>query len=123
MADGEAFNLLALGVITSVPDLVLCKVSDSEGFQLAQATLDEVDVPPWVKPPTPPPPENPPPPVDPEFVELRKNLRYAKPKILDLKSCKALHLAKPAEFAAGDLRALAEGLDLAAQGGSPPFVE
>lgn len=122
MSDGERFNTLALGVISQVRDLQHCKVNSREQILLAQATLDELDVPPWVRPPTPPPPEDPPPPVDPEFVELRKNLRYAKPKILDLKSCKALSLAKPKEFAAGDLRALAEGLDLAAQS-YDPFVE
>jgi len=121
MADGERFNTLALGVFGQVPGLQQCKNPGIASILLAQATLDEVDTPPWVRPPTPPPPDNPPPAVDDEFVQLRKNLRYAKPKILDLKNCKALNLAGPG-FAAGDLRALAEGLDLAAKN-SDPFVE
>ena len=72
MADGERFNTLALGVIGQVPDLQSCKIVPRDTIQLAQATLDEIDVPPWVRPPTPPPPENPPPPVDEEFVQFRQ---------------------------------------------------
>merc|ERR1719379_956102 len=121
MANGEYFNTLMMGILAQVPELQRMKDVMKDPIVLAQATLDETDVAPWEKPPTPPPPENPPPAVDPEFVELRKNIRYFKPKILDMKACKAFNLVSQG-LAPGDLRALAEGLDLAARD-HKPFIE
>merc|ERR1712050_764835 len=86
MANADKFNTIALSVIGAIPELQRLKVDSANTVQLAQANLEEIDVPPWVRPPTPPPDPNPPPPIDDDFHELRKNLRYARPRILDYKS-------------------------------------
>jgi len=68
MADAEKFETTALAIVGQIPELQRLKVVGQDPTQLAQANLEEIDIPPWEKPPGPPPaPEKPPAYIDDDF--------------------------------------------------------
>jgi hypothetical protein len=108
MADGAQFTAQVVTMVCSVPHMNSLKVDHLHALDLFRADLEELDMPrtaTCMKPP-PPPDEPPPPPVDDDIADLRKNLRWSKPALLQLPN---KYLGDPT----GNAQALADGLMLA----------
>jgi len=114
MADAEKFTTTILAFISTLPGILDLRIDQYEAIELAQANLEELNIPRRKKPPTPPPEEDPPLPVDDKFVQLRKNLRYFKPALIQFPD---------EELIEGNVQALSEGLCLSLESNGPHVEE
>eukprot|EP00929_Paragymnodinium_shiwhaense_P024152 TRINITY_DN14961_c0_g3_i2.p1 TRINITY_DN14961_c0_g3~~TRINITY_DN14961_c0_g3_i2.p1 ORF type:complete len:1263 (+),score=261.12 TRINITY_DN14961_c0_g3_i2:106-3894(+) len=117
MADGESFSYNMFGFVCNIPQ-IQCLIPDVQTMSLGflRADLEELDVPqlpPFLEPK--PPPTPPLPPAEDQIVkEIRRQLPYARPKVLEHPyTC----------FKGENGHALAEGLRHALEDGGPHLLE
>eukprot|EP00927_Polykrikos_kofoidii_P014354 TRINITY_DN16289_c0_g1_i1.p1 TRINITY_DN16289_c0_g1~~TRINITY_DN16289_c0_g1_i1.p1 ORF type:complete len:1405 (-),score=263.54 TRINITY_DN16289_c0_g1_i1:49-4263(-) len=116
MADGEKFALGMFGTVCSIPNIEFLREDTSgEPLGFLRADLEEFDMPRLPKHLEPPPPEEKlPPPPSKEAAELKRKMRYMRPKVLECP-----HL----DFKGTSSHALAHGLKSALEEGPAHLLE